>query len=81
MSGVEPTMNIVNQINAALQDVRGTLVELATWGMTPDVSDQMRAENKAGYQLSLAIQMINDHRLGINHPWSTLKYQVDEEFS
>lgn len=77
----EPDMNITNQINAALNDVRATMIELATWAKTPDFSDQLMAKNKIRYQTGLAMQMITDHRDGINQPWSDRKHQVDEEFS
>lgn len=74
-------MNITNQINAALNDIRATMIELATWAKTPDLSDQLMAKNKIRYQTGLAMQMISDHRDGINQPWSDRKPQVDEEFS
>lgn len=74
-------MNITNQINAALNDVRTTMIELATWAKTPDFSDQLMAKNKIRYQTGLAMQMITDYRDGINQPWSDRKHQVDEEFS
>lgn len=77
----EPNMNITNQINAALNDIRATMIELATWAKTPDISDQMKAKSKIRYQTDLAMQMIIDHRDGINQPWSDRKPQVDEEFS
>lgn len=77
----EPTMNITNQINAGLNDVRTTLVELSTWAKTPDISDQFKAMNKARYELDLIISMIMDHRRGIHQPWSDRKHQVAEEFS
>ncbi len=78
----QPDMNIANQINAALNDVRTTLVELATWAKTPDISDRVQAEDKAHYQLQLAMTMIRDHRIGkASIPWSDRKYIVEEEFS
>lgn len=77
----EPEMNIVNQINAALNDVRTTMIELATWAKTPDISDKLKAMSKIRYQVDLTMQMIGDHRSGVNQPWSDRKHQVDEEFS
>lgn len=74
-------MNITNQINAALTDVRATLVELSDWAKTPDISDQVTARSRAVYQLNLAMMMIQKHRRGISQSWSSLKHQVDEEFS
>lgn len=78
-----PEMNIVNQINAALNDVRTTMIELATRMKTLDVSDQTLAEDKMRYQFDLAVQMIRDHRRPDkpSRPWSELKHQVEEEFS
>lgn len=76
-----PEMNITNQINAALNDIRATLIELATWAKTPDISDRMTAQQKAAYQLGLATQMVIEHRDGHSQPWSDRKHQVDEEFS
>lgn len=76
-----PDMNITNQINAALNDIRSTMIELATWAKTPDISDRIRAQDKVRYQTDLAMIMIRDHRQGIDQPWSDRKYQVEEEFS
>lgn len=77
----EPDMNIVNQINAALQDIRTTLVELSDFGKTPDMSDRIIAASKVRYQLNLTLLMIQERReKGINQPWSDRKYLVDEEF-
>lgn len=77
----EPDMNIVNQINAALADVRRELIELSDFGKTPDISHQIRAECKAKYQLDLAITMIHEHRRGIrSQPWSERRSIMDEEF-
>lgn len=76
-----PEMNITNQINAALNDIRSTLIELATWEKSPDISDQIVLESKVRYQTDLAMTMIKEHRRGHSQPWSDRKYQVDEEFS
>lgn len=73
----EPTMNIVNQINAALNDLRTTLVEM----VDGDVQARITNEHKVKYQLELAIDMIDDHHRGKKVPWSDRKYQVTEEFS
>lgn len=73
-----PDMNIVNQINAALNDVRATLIELTKLATPADLYD---IEMKAHYQLNLAMTMIGDHQQGVSHSWSDLKHQVDEEFS
>ena len=48
-----PEMNITNQINAALNDIRSTLIELATWEKSPDISDQIVLESKVRYQTDL----------------------------
>lgn len=77
----EEKMNIVNQINAALNDIRTTLVALSEFGKTPDVSDQLMAEKKATYQLWMAMEMVRHHRHGKSIPWSDRKPQVEEEFS
>lgn len=76
----EPGMNIVNQINAALNDVRTTLVD--------DVADRIDNEDRdvgvaqAKFQLDLAIKMVCDHTDGIaSIPWSDRRHIVDEEFS
>lgn len=75
-------INIVNQINAALNDVRTTLVSLTDFAKTPDISDRITAASKARYQLDLTLQMIQEHReKGIDVPWSERKPLVDEEFS
>lgn len=76
-----PEMNIVNQINAALNDVRTTMVELATWAKTPDISEQITARSKIVYQVGLALEMIDDHREGKSIAWSDRKPLVEEEFS
>lgn len=76
-----PDMNIVNQINAALNDVRATMVELATWARTPDISDQIVGQDKVRYQIHLALTMVSEHRDGKSISWSDRKPQVEEEFS
>lgn len=78
----EPDMNITNQINAALADIRTTLVSLSEFAKTPDISDQQKAVQKVTYQTDLALTMIYEHRFGIkSQPWSDRKHAVDEEFS
>lgn len=74
---VEPTMNIVNQINAGLGDLRATLVAMTQGG----VDTRIVAEHKAKYQLELIVDMIDDHQAGRKIPWSDRKLQVEEEFS
>lgn len=76
----EPAMNITNQLNAALNDVRSTLVDMATWAETP-ATTRVAQMDKARYQLELAMVMVWEHRAGTSVPWSDRKYQVDEEFS
>ena len=73
----EPNMNIVNQINAGLNDVRSTLVAMTQ----SDVQGRITNEHKVKYQLELIIDMIDDHQFGKNQPWSDRKYLVEEEFS
>lgn len=73
----EPTMNIVNQINAGLNDVRTSLVSMTTGGLP----ERVRSEHKAKYELDLIMNMIDESRGGIHRPWSDRKYQVTEEFS
>lgn len=75
----EPDMNIVNQINAALADVRATLVDMVG---RIDNEDRYTSQAQAKFQLELAIKMVNDHSDGIaSIPWSDRKHIVDEEFS
>ena len=74
-------MNITNQINAALNDIRATLIELSKFPEVPEYWEIQATQNKARYQLYLAMEMINDHRKGISQPWSDRKHQVEEEFS
>lgn len=78
-ASVEPTMNIVNQINAGLSDVRETLVALIP-NATGRV-DRIILESKAKYQLELLFDMIYEHGEGKKIPWSDRKLQVEEEFS
>lgn len=77
-----PDMNIKNQINAALADVRETLMSLTEFAKTPDISDRIVARNQALYQLELAMIMIEEYRTGkASMPWSEMKGMVEEEFS
>lgn len=76
---VEEEMDITNQINAALNDIRTTLIELTK--INPGHGDRVTACNKARYELDLAMDMVLDHRRGKSRPWSERKHQVDEEFS
>lgn len=79
---MNPDMNIINQINAGLQDVRATLISLSNFGATPDISDRIVAASKVRYELDLILTMIKEHREdGISQPWSDRKHLVDEEFS
>lgn len=73
-----PEMNITNQINAALNDMRSTLIDLSC---TPNTNQAITLVNKARYQMNLAMDMIMEHSEGRSQPWSDRKYQVDEEFS
>lgn len=73
-----PTMNITNQINAALNDIRTTLIELSA---TVPGDERLAACDKARYQLDLAMEMVRDHTRGRSISWSDRKPQVDEEFS
>jgi hypothetical protein len=84
MSIVEnsPDMNIVNQINAALNDVRATLVELSELPIDRGHRDDMVvALAKARYQIDLAMTMILEHQAGKSISWSDRKPLVEEEFS
>lgn len=75
-------MNITNQINAALADVRSTLVELSKLPVPPEFLEVQNLRNKARYQMHLAIDMVTDHCYqGFSQPWSDRKHQVMEEFS
>lgn len=73
-----PEMNIVNQINAALNDVRASLVELSR---VYDVDAAITVMTKARYQLDLTIDMVMEHGNGKSIAWSDRKPQVEEEFS
>jgi len=71
-----PDMNIANQINAALADIRATLIELS------ETKNDIDTAWKGRFQLDLAIKMIREHRDGIrSQPWSDRKHLVAEEFS
>ena len=74
---MEPTMNITNQINAGLNDIRATLVAMSDG----DLAARIRLEHKAKYQLELVVDMIDDNQAGKHIPWSDRKLQVEEEFS
>jgi len=72
-------MNIVNQINAGLNDVRSTLLEVNRIGAVfPDVRPAIQ---KVHYELGEIIAMILDHSEGMSRPWSDRKHQIAEEFS
>mgnify|MGYP000903959184 CR=1 FL=1 len=76
----EPNMNITNQINAALNDIRKTLIDLSCY--VPGSGELVTEMAKARYQLNLTFDMILDHTHGRqSQPWSDRKHQVDEEFS
>jgi len=71
-----PDMNIANQINAALADIRATLIELS------ETKNDVDTAWKGRFQLDLAIKMIREHRDGTrSQPWSDRKHLVAEEFS
>lgn len=69
-------MNLTNQINAGLNDVRKTLIDLSC--LTGGSADT--EANRAKYELDLVIQMIEDHKQGNSIAWSDRRPQVDEEF-
>lgn len=72
-------MNITNQINAGLNDVRSTLIDLSC--LFPR-DGTITGVSKARYQLELIIQMIRDHvEYDKSIPWSERKGMVEEEFS
>lgn len=76
----EPDMNIVNQINAGLNDVRATLINDVAGRI--DNEDRYVGIAQVKYQLNLVITMILEHEDGIrSQPWSDRKHLVDEEFS
>lgn len=56
-----------------------------TWGFTlksmPDIDLLDYAEDKARYQLNLALAMIREHKNGRSIAWSDRKPLVEEEFS
>ena len=64
----EPNMNITNQINAALNDIRKTLIDLSCYvpGSGELVTEMAILDHTHGRQ---------------SQPWSDRKHQVDEEFS
>lgn len=63
----EPNMNIVNQINAGLNDVRKSLI----------------AGNfeRADFEYSAIKWMIRQHEDGLSVPWSDRRPAIEEEFS
>lgn len=71
-----PDMNITNQINAGLNDVRMTLIDLSCLTGGPAENEI----NRAKYELDLVIEMIEMHKRGNSISWSDRKPQVDEEF-
>ena len=76
----EPEMNITNQINAGLNDVRKTLIALSE--RKPDSGTLCTEMARARYELNLIMTMITEHTQGIrSQPWSDRKFQVEEEFS
>lgn len=76
----EPGMNIVNQINAGLNDVRSALVELSEPGI--DVKRQWVLRSKIRFITDQVIIMVDAHVSGQSSiPWSERKGIVEEEFS
>lgn len=74
-----PDMNITNQINAGMNDVRASLITLSE---APRFgTDQADAIMKATFQLNAIVDMIMEHNEGRSQPWSDRKYVVEEEFS
>lgn len=67
MRSNEPNMNIVNQINAGLNDVRKSLI----------------AENfqRAEFEFHAIGWMIKQHKEGLSVPWSDRRPAIEEEFS
>ena len=63
----EPNMNIVNQINAGLNDVRKSLI----------------AGNfeRADFEYNAIKWMIRQHEDGLSVPWSDRRPSIEEEFS
>jgi hypothetical protein len=72
----EPDMNIVNQINAGLNDVRSCFVRAVN--NKPQSSHEYL---KARYIINEISLMIEGHFRGENIPWSQRKGAVEEEFS
>lgn len=79
MKSNSPNMNITNQINAGLNDVRASLIDLSC--LPRHGTNQADAILKAKYQLDLIVDMIQEHKTGTHLAWSDRKYMVDEEFS
>lgn len=78
MKSNTPNMNITNQINAGLNDVRATLIDFSCY---PESGvDQEWCNLKVKYQLDLIMEMIHDHQGGDSVPWSDRKHLVEEEF-
>ena len=67
MKTIEPDMNLTNQINAGLNDVRTSLI----------------AENfaRAEFEFHAIGWMIKQFHEGIKVPWSARKPAIEEEFS
>ena len=78
MKSNTPNMNITNQINAGLNDVRATLIDFSCF--PNDGTDQKWCIEKAKYQMDLIFEMIHEHKEGNSVPWSDRKYLVEEEF-
>lgn len=82
MKSNQPDMNIENQINAGLNDVRKSMIALSDYAKTPDISDQHKVVRRVSYEMAEILLMIKEHRFdGIHRPWSDRKHQVEEEFS
>jgi hypothetical protein len=77
-----PDMNIVNQINAALNDVRSTMVDMSALAeRREDRVALITAQKKVRYQTELAMAMVIEHQCGRSISWSDRKPLVEEEFS
>lgn len=74
----EPNMNITNQINAGLNDVRKSLIDLSC---DSSAIGSMNSEALAKHCLEEIIFMVRDFKEGKNQPWSDRKHAIDEEFS
>lgn len=74
-----PDMNITNQINAGLNDVRKSLVALSEH--EPDSGVVITEMSRARYELETIFNMINEHRHGKSISWSDRRPQIEEEFS